>query len=184
VVGWLNDHQDGVRIYAWTATFGALSLAVVFGIIRGLLPRPFGDIFLLGAAGLIIENAVQAWFWGALALRADSIDPATARTILDLASFWGPVLTGATMTMIGAVTVLGLRRPEVIPRWLTILGAVVFIEQAIETVTVFGTDGFFAPGGDMNLVLGAGLTLIWLIGLVVWGARQLGQETPETAVID
>jgi hypothetical protein len=68
--------------------------------------------------------------------------------VLDVASFWGPILTGATMTMIGAVTLLGFGGRPLIPRWLTVLGIVAFAEQAIETITVFGTDGFTAPGGD------------------------------------
>ena len=58
---------------------------------------------------------------------------------------------------------------------LTALGAVAFAEQAIETITVFGTGGFIAPGGDMNLILGAALTLAWLVGLVVWAAGRLGR---------
>lgn len=176
VVAWFSDHQDAARTYAWTAAFGTLAFAVVAGIIRGILPAPHRDVFLLGAAAFIVETAVQAWCWAALALHPDTLDPAAARTILDIASFWGPILTGATMTMIGAVTVLGFGARPLIPRWLAFLGVVAFAEQAIETITVFGTDGFTAPGGDMNLVLGAGLTLIWLGGLVVWAARRLGRE--------
>jgi hypothetical protein len=176
VLAWLRDHRDGARLYAWTATFGTLALAIVLGIVRGLLPRPFGDVFLLGAAAFIVETAVQAWLWGALALHPGSIDAGTARTVLDIASFWGPVLTGATMTMIGAVTVLALRTPSSIPRWLAALGLLAFAEQAIETVTVFGTHGFIAPGGAMNLTLGATLTVIWLAGLVVWAARRLALD--------
>jgi hypothetical protein len=37
-------------------------------------------------------------------------------------------------------------------------------EQSIETITVFGTRGFIAPGGPMNFTLGAGLFLVWVIG--------------------
>jgi hypothetical protein len=48
---------------------------------------------------------------------------------------------------------------------------------------VFGTHGFIAPGGDMNLLLGAGLTLIWLIGLVVWAAGELSRA-PARALPD
>lgn len=46
----------------------------------------------------------------------------------------------------------------------------------METITVFGSDGFTAPGGDMNLLLGAALVAIWLGGLVVWTARRLGHS--------
>jgi hypothetical protein len=175
VVAWFRDHEDAVRIYAWTATFGTLAFAVVAGIVRALLPGPFRDVFLLGAAAFIVETAVQAWCWAALGLHASSLNAEVARTVLDVASFWGPILTGATMTMIGAVTVLGFAERPLIPRWLLLLGLVAFLEQAVETITVFGTHGFTAPGGDMNLLLGAGLVAVWLAGLVVWSARRLGR---------
>ena len=122
-------------------------------MIRGLLPAPHRDVFLIGGAALIIETAVQAWFWAGLALHPDTLQFETARTMLDIAIFWGPILTGATMTMIGAVTVLGFGGRAVIPRWLMILGVITFLEQAIETVTVFGTDGFIAPGGTHERAL-------------------------------
>jgi hypothetical protein len=172
VAEWFADHRDAARTYAWTATFGALAFAVVAGIVRGQLPYPHGAVFLLGAASFIVENAVQAWLWAGLALHPP--DPATARTAYDIALFWGPILTGSTMTMIGAVTALGIGARPSIPGWLTALGAIAFAEQAIETITVFGSHGFLAPGGDMNLILGALVTLVWLAGLVVWAAGRLG----------
>jgi hypothetical protein len=172
VAGWFADHRDAARTYAWTVTFGALAFAVLAGIVRGLLPAPHGAVFLLGAAAFIVETAVQAWFWAGMALHP--LDPAAARTAYDVVVFWGPVLTGSTMTMIGAVTVLGFGAGPSIPGWLTALGAIAFLEQAIETVTVFGSGGFTAPGGDMNLILGAALTLLWLAGLTVWAAGRLG----------
>jgi hypothetical protein len=175
---WFGDHHGAVRLYAWTATFGTLGFAIVAGIIRGTLPAPHRDVFLLGAAAFIVETAIQAWFWAALALHTGSLDPRTARVVLDVALFWGPVLTGATTTMIGAVTVLGLGARPLIPRWLTVLGVVAFVEQAVETITVFGTHGFTAPGGAMNVLLGAGLTAAWLVGLVVWSAARLNRPIP------
>jgi hypothetical protein len=110
VSAWFRDHHDAVRVYAWTAAFGTLAFAVVAGVIRGMLPAPFGDVFLLGAGAFIIETAVQTWLWAGLALHPGLLAPSTARRVLDVASFWGPILTGATTTMIGAVTVLGPRR--------------------------------------------------------------------------
>jgi hypothetical protein len=175
VIEWFRDHDDAARVYAWAATLGTLAFAVVAGILRGMLPAPFADVFVLGAAAFIVETAVQAWFWAGLALHPNLLEPATARSLLDVASFWGPVLTGTTTAMIGAVTVLGLRTRPLIPGWLTVLGVIAFAEQAVETITVFGTHGFLAPGGDMNLILGAGLTAIWFGGFVLWGALQLGR---------
>jgi hypothetical protein len=179
VAAWFSHHRDAARLYAWTAAFGTLAFAIVAGVIRGTLPAPSRDVFLLGAAAFIIETAIQAWFWAALALHPGLLRPATARLALDVASFWGPILTGATTTMIGAITVLGLGTRPLIPRWLTALGVVAFAEQAIETITVFGTQGFTAPGGGMNVQLGAALTAIWLAGVVVWTARRLGRRSAE-----
>jgi len=173
VVAWLRAHDSDVRLYVWTITFGALAFAVAMGIIRSLLPNPHGYVFLLGAAAFIVETSVQAWIWGGLALHPKTLEPGTARTALDIAVFWGPVLTGATMTMIGAVTVLGFGARPLIPRWLKLIGAIAFAEQAVETITVFGTDGFKEPGGAMNVELGAGITAIWLGALVVWAVMRL-----------
>ena len=36
-------------------------------------------------------------------------------------------------------------------------------EQLTETLTVFGYDGFLAPGGPMNMQLGASLVLLWTL---------------------
>ncbi len=159
IVAWFLDNRDAARLYAWTAAFATLAVAILAAVIRGLLPAPHRDVFLLGAAAFVIETAVQAWFWAGLAIDPGSLDPATVRLAFSVLSFWGPVLTGATMAMIGAVTALGLRAEPAIPRWLTIIGVIAFLEQAIETITVFGTSGFTAPGGAMNLQLGATVTI-------------------------
>jgi hypothetical protein len=177
IAAWFLDNRDAARLYAWTATFATLAVAILAAIIRGLLPAPHRDVFLLGAAAFAVETAVQAWFWAGLALDPGSLDPATVRLGFSVVSFWGPVLTGATMAMIGAVTALGLRAEPAIPRWLTIIGVIAFLEQAIETITVFGTSGFTAPGGAMNLQLGATVTIVWIIALVIWARRELGDRS-------
>ena len=176
VAAWFAEHGDAARTYAWTSTLGTLAFATTSALIARTLPTPSRDVFLLGAAAFVVETAVQAWCWAALALHPRTTAPADARLLLDAASYWGPLLTGATTTMIGAVTVLGLRRLPAIPVWLTALGAVAFLEQALETVTVFGKSGFMAPGGAMNTLLGAGLTALWLAGLVAWSARRLARS--------
>lgn len=53
--------------------------------------------------------------------------------------------------MIATVTLLALRRAAGLPRWLGLFGAVVVLEQALETATVFGHSGSTAPGGPMNM---------------------------------
>ena len=177
VVGWFRANSNGVRWSVWAGTASAPLLAVVVAILRRLLPAPHRDVFLIGGTVLIGSTAVYSWVLGGLALHADRLEPATARTMLDVAVFFGPVLTGATMTMIAPVTLFALRGNGDLPRWLGILGAVAFAEQAVETVTIFGSSGFTEPGGAMNMQLGAGLVLVWLLAFALWaGARGIHPE--------
>ena len=153
----------------WAITVTTPLLGIVFALMRRLLPAPHRDVFLIGAIGIVATTAVQSWTWAGLALHADRLEPATARTVLDVALFWGPVLTGATTTMMPPVTLLALLREAGLPVWLGILGAVAFGEQCVETVTVFGSTGFTEPGGAMNLQLGAGLVWAWILAFGLWG---------------
>jgi hypothetical protein len=169
VVDWFREHRDGVRWSVWSLTVLAPLLALVFALLRRLLPAPHRDVFLIGAIVFLGTTAVQAWTWGGLALHVDHLEPATARTVLDVAVFWGPVLTGATITMMTPVTLLALGGHATLPRWLGVIGLVAIGEQAVETVTVFGSTGFTEPGGAMNLQLGAGLVAVWLLAFALWG---------------
>jgi hypothetical protein len=94
------------------------------------------------------------------------------RALLDVAVFFKPILTGATTTMMAPATLLALRSGAGLPMWLGLLGAAAFVEQSIETITIFGTTGFTQPGGAMNLELGAALTLAWILAFGVWGGLR------------
>jgi hypothetical protein len=177
VVAWFREHRDGARWSVWAATVSIPPFAVMFALLRRLLPAPHRDVFLIGAVTFVVTYAVQAWTWGGLALHAHQLEPATARTVLDVALFWGPVLTGATTTMIAPVTLLALRGRAGLPWWLGVLGAAAFVEQAVETVTIFGSAGFTEPGGAMNLLLGAALTASWMLAFAIWGGIR-GREWP------
>lgn len=129
-------------------------------------------MFLVGGVTFVAETAVTSWVWAALSAHAAGLGPDTARALLDVASFWSPVLTGSTITMLAPV-VVGVARGAIdLPRWLTVLGVVALVEQVVETITVFGHTGFTAPGGPMNLYLGALLTLAWFAGLGITLARR------------
>jgi hypothetical protein len=172
VVSWLRDHGDGVRWSAWASTLSAVPVAIMFALLRGLLPAPHRDVFLIGALGIVATTSVQFWIWLGLALHPERLEPATARTVLDVALFWGPVLTASTVTMMAAPTWLALRGEAGLPRWLGVLGLVVSAEQLVETITIFGTTGFTEPGGAMNLQLGAGLFWLWLLSFAVWAGLR------------
>src|SRR5262249_15731061 len=75
----------------------------------------------------------------------------------------------AKLHKIAPVTLLALCGRAQLPAWLGALGAVAFLEQAAETITIFGATGFIQTGGAMNMQLGAMLTLTWLLAFGVWG---------------
>jgi hypothetical protein len=112
---------------------------------------------------------VQAWFWAGLALHPENLEPGAAQPLFDIPQYWGPIINGATMTMAAALIPLGFGASRVVPQWLSWLSIVLFVEQGVETITVFGESGFIAPGGTMNLYLGGLIGMAWVIGLIVWG---------------
>jgi hypothetical protein len=171
VVAWFRTHGSGVRWSVWAGTISAPLLSVVVALLRRVLPAPHRDVFLMGGTAIVAATAVQSWTSAGLALHADQLQPATARTVLDVALFFGPVLTGAFITLIAPVTLLALSG-RALPRWLGVLGAAAVVEQAVETITIFGTSGFTEPGGAMNLQLGAGLVLTWLLAFAVWAGLR------------
>jgi len=170
LVDWFREHGRSVRWFMWVSTVATPPLAVMMALMRRLLPVPHRDVFLFGAIAYLSIIPVWTWTWGGLSLHADALEPATARAIFDVADFFGPVFTGVTTTMIGPVTLLALRRQAGLPLLLGILGLVAFAEQTIETIT--GSTGFTQPGGPMNMQLGAGLTLAWLLAFGLRGGLR------------
>lgn len=173
IVDWFANNGTRARSYAWTAAFFSLGLAIFGGQVSALLPKPHRYIFLAGVLGFAITAQVQAWFWAGLALHPRDLDPAAARTIFDIAAYWGPLVNGSTTAMATAVAALGFGLSPIIPRWLTWLSVVFCIEQAIETITIFGQAGFIAPAGTMNVYLGGAIGFLWVAGVVRWALQQL-----------
>jgi hypothetical protein len=172
LASWFQENGGRVRWAMAVLTLGALPTAIVFALLRSVLPTPHRDVFLIGAIGTIATTSVQTWTWLGLALHPDHLDPGTARIVLDVAIFWGPVLTGSTFTMMAAPTWLALRGEAGLPRWLGVVGLVACAEQLVETITIFGSSGFTEPGGAMNLQLGAALVGIWLVAFAVWAGLR------------
>jgi apolipoprotein N-acyltransferase len=172
VAAWFRDNDGEVRTWAWLLTLSGPLIATFAALVRAQLPAPHRDVFFFGAIAFAAETAVQAWIWAGLSWHADQLDPATARTLVDIASFWGPVLTSTTITMLAPIVLLALSGRAGLPRWLGVVSAIALVEQLVETITIFGKHGFIAPGGPMNVYLGAGLTAIALLGVGVVVARM------------
>ena len=173
IVEWFSDNGTRARIYAWTAAFVSLGLTIFGGQVSALLPKPHRYIFFAGVLGCAITAQVQAWFWAGLAFHPQGLEPGAARTIFDIAAFWGPLVNGSTTTMAIAFAALGFGVSPIIPRWLAWLSVIFLLEQAIETITVFGQSGFIAPGGTMNVYLGGVLGFLWIGGVVHWALQRI-----------
>jgi len=173
IVEWFSDNGTRARIYAWTSAFISLGLAIFGGQVAVLLPKTHRYIFFAGVLGFAITAQVQGWFWAGLALHPHDLDPAAARTIFSISAYWGPLVNGSTATMAAALAALGFGVSPIIPRWLTWLSAIFFLEQAVETITVFGNTGFIAPGGTMNVYLGGAIGFVWVAGVVHWAIQRI-----------
>ena len=171
VVAWFQHNGGHIRTWSWLLTVGLPLFAVFAALIRRVLLPVYRDVFFFGAIAFVVEIAVQGWIWSGLALHARHLEPATARTLLDVASYWGPVLISATVMTLAPVALLALGERAGLPRWLGIVTLVALVEQLVETITLFGSHGFIEPGGPMNLFVGAGLTALAWLSLAVAVSR-------------
>lgn len=163
VHAWLADHHERVRTFAWLIVIGLPFFCAASAGVRQRLPEGLRDVYFAGAVAFVVETALQCWLWGALVFDPDPGSSST--TVFHAALFWGPVLTSATLAMLVPLAIAGLRGRW--PTWVGALALIAAVEQAAETTTVFGHHGFMAPGGGMNVYLGAGLTALALLGAVV-----------------
>jgi hypothetical protein len=195
IVEHFSTHAGVIRLQVLLAALALLALAVILGHARDRLDGPPAHIFTIGSAVLIGQTGIALWFDAGLALHAETLDPATARTLSDIAAMWGPVLTVAAILTVGPV--VWAARQGRFPRWLAVIAAVFAVEQFVEMLTIVGPDAsFIAPGGPMNVFLGGALSVVFFaaLGLAValpvdpaaesagqTGGEAAGQTTADTA---
>jgi len=181
IVSFVNAHSGAMRMQVLLVTFGALALVVVLGYARDRLTGPPGYVFTIGSALVLVEFFIAMWFGGGLALHPDQLGSATARTVADIASMFGPILTLADVMV--AVPILLAANAGRFPRWLGILAAVFAVEQLIETITIIGPPAsFISPGGAMNFYLGGPLFIVFFLALgVALSLEQTDEERPAPA---
>lgn len=169
VVSHLRDHAGVLRLQALLIALGFLALVIVLSYARTRLEGPAGYAFTIGSALIIAEFTVELWFSSGLALHANTLDPAVARTAVDVALMFGPILTVADVIV--AVPIALAAKAGRFPGWLGVLAAVFAVEQFVEMVTIIGGPGLFiSPGGPMNMFLGGALFIAFF--------AALGMSTP------
>jgi hypothetical protein len=162
LVRYYRDHGSALRVSGWLLAWSTVPLVLLFAALRTHLRGLGRDVMLLGAAGVVVAGTVFAWLALGLALHPNTLDPGVARTVTDISLYFGPLLTVLIVVMIAPIGIAAWRN-DGFPKWLAWVTLVFVIEQSIETITIFGKHGFIEPGGAMNLRLGAGLYLVWLI---------------------
>jgi hypothetical protein len=167
IVRYYRHHADGLRTATWLLTWALVPFVILMAHARSFLTGLCRDVMLIGVAMFVTTGMVFTWFNAGLALHAATLDPNVTRTLVDISRYFGPILTVADVLLAGAIGVAAWRGDGGLPRWLAYFSAVFALEQAIETITIFGKSGFIAPGGDMNFQLGAGLLFVWVIALGV-----------------
>jgi len=171
IMAWVTEHQSGIRWAGWCSLMAGILFLVFALLMREVLGGFAGNAFLVGSIGVSILTTAYSWFNLGLARRPASVDPATARTLYDVAGFWGPLLITFTTLTLGALAWAGWKGGQ-LPKWVGIVASITLAEQLIESITIFGSKGFIAPGGAMNSLLGAGLSVItWLIAGVTVSRR-------------
>lgn len=166
IVTHVNEHAGAIRTQALMLAFGSLALVVVIGHARDRLTGPYGFVFTVGSAIVLVQIGIATWFTAGLALHPGELGSGTARAIADVVAMWGPILTVANI-MVAAPILLAANEGR-FPRWLGIVAAVFAVEQLIETITIIGPPGsFISPGGPMNLYLGGPLFILFFLALGV-----------------
>jgi len=162
VVAWLRDNHDKVPTSAELLALAVIPFCVLIAYLRAALPPLHATAVVVAAGAFIAQAIVGSWFTAGLALHASSVDPATARTLMDVSAYFGPFLTTTDVVIAGAVA-HAVYTEGSLPRWAGHMSIIFALEQLIETVTLFGDHGFAGPGGDFNNVVGAYLFGIWAI---------------------
>lgn len=166
IVSHIEEHSGALRAQALLLAFGSLALVVVLGYARERLTGPSSYVFTIGAAAVLIQVFVATWFTAGLALHPGQLGSATARTIADVVTMWGPLRTIAGIMV--AIPILVAANAGHFPRWLGTAAAVFTVEQLIETITIIGPPAsFISPGGPMNAYLGAPLFILFFLALGV-----------------
>ena len=161
-LAWLQDHHSDIQAASIFVNLALVAFLVFLGVTTPRLGGAYGWVFAISGAAFVAQIAAGQWLLSGAALHSDSISASTARALLDVNAYWGPMLTGTDVALAGAVALCWYRE-RTLPGYVGIVSAILAIEQLAESATLCGSTGFMAPGGAWNNTVGAGLFMIWTL---------------------
>ena len=171
------DHDSGLRASSLLFVLAGVPYLVFLVTLRRriaarctlIADSAFAGGLLLGAAAAVATMGRLG-----LALNADELEPATARTVFDLLSYFEPVAVGPVLLLAGAVGLAALRQ-RVLPGGVGWVSLAYAVYELVEAFTILGTDGAFAPGSTINSV-GSLLFVPWALCVAAGLARQAPEK--------
>ncbi|MDQ6778072.1 MAG: hypothetical protein M3071_18090, partial [Actinomycetota bacterium] len=124
VARYYREHAGGVRLAAWLGVISAVPYAIFVCWVRSVLRGIWRDVSFLGGVGVGLLTTAWLWLTTGPALHPGVLQPATARTIADVAAVYGPTLTAAAVLFAAPVALDALRRGSGFARWVGIVSAI------------------------------------------------------------
>jgi hypothetical protein len=171
---YFDDHGDAVRGSSYTFVLAGVPYLVFLVTLRRrinarcslLADSAFAGGLLLGAGALVATMGRLG-----LALGGEDLDPAAARTVFDVISFFEPAASGPVGLLAGAVALAAFKQ-KVFPAWVGWASAAYAAYEVVEALTVYGTEGAFAPGAAINTI-GTFLFVPWALIVAAGMARPV-----------
>src|SRR5690349_6907182 len=103
LVRYYRDNAGTLRTATWLLTWALVPFVILMAHMRTFLTGLCRDVMLISVALFVASGTVWTWFNAGLALHAASLDAHTARTLVDISVYFGPLLTVADVLLAGAI---------------------------------------------------------------------------------
>jgi hypothetical protein len=158
------DHKDGVRAAGYLAMLAGIPYLVFLAALRRrlaaapgwLADTAFGAAIVvagLASVGLLIRFG--------LTLHGSGAQASTVASVFDVARYVAPSATGVVFILALAVG-LGAVRHALLPGWVGAASLAYAVYEILESFTLLGSSGAFAPGQTVNLIGTLGF-LAWAV---------------------
>lgn len=170
LVAWFREKAEAVRLFVWAWTVAIPPLAIMVASLRRLLPAHcIAMFFLIGAISYLVAIEIRNMVMGGSGASCGRPEPRKRSRGARCCDLPWAGTDRIDNYHDGSGDLVGVASASPNPSLARAFRTVAFLEQAIETITIFGSSGFTQPGGAMIMQLGATLTLGWLVAFGFWG---------------